>query len=151
MKVYEVCESRSGYITYIQSYELHYRLPGMRARNESPTLVVSRPADALKDQGYTLFKDKLLQLSITTRCSRSNGQHDRWSSAREQGGNACGRQRYASGPWGSFLVASGCSGHKNNVKWQEKQEVNIFSTKHLANFVEVHSAAEQKMKPFTVQ
>ncbi len=51
MKIYEVCESHSG---YIWSYELHCGVPGI---SYSPSQVVLRLAHPLKDQGYTLFMD----------------------------------------------------------------------------------------------
>ena len=141
MKLYELCESQSG---YVYRFEVMCRMPSL---SNKPTDVVLRLIDPLLGKGYSLYVDnyyccpplahilsqKDTAIVGTVRANRVGLPADLAKKKMKRGELDFRRQ--------NRVIA---------LKWKDKRDVMLLTTKHQPVMMEAQTRTERKQKPVAV-
>ena len=138
IKLYELCESVSGYVF---NFEVYCRKPNL---SNSPGDVVKRLLAPLSNQGRILFMDNYYMcpnLAFDLLLENTN-------SVGTTRANRVGMPKeLVEGPFRPGQMDYRRRGQVLCVRWKDKRDVNMLTATHLPTMKEVVTRAERKQKP----
>ncbi len=140
IKLYELCESSSG---YVYDFEIYTAQPGVSNR---PTDVVLRLAEPLFHLEHIIYTDNYYTCPELAEKLAENNTHLVGNVRRNRKGMPTMETKLKKGETdfrrkGSMMV----------LRWQDTREVNTLTTIHGTGMVHVKSASQEKDKPTCVQ
>ena len=140
IKLYELCESASG---YVWDFEIWCRAPNV---SNSPRDVCLRLLEPLHSEGRTLFIDNYYCCPLLA--------HELIAENTNVVGTVRANRVGMPKDLRTNLATGEIDYRRNNqvlaLRWKDKREVTLLTTKHLPTMREVVSRAETKMKPDVV-